>query len=238
MLRALNMQIRQLADAESVRQSTASNILMKKRAQKGLGGFVRWANGGAMLTKTEEEKLQEGKEEAVKIHREGVIWYLQTRLGEAGRYQAEMMEVRLSREVEKSKSILYKVRGDVGMIGGDWPADVGPGISAASGHSRGPSMGGPRGGYRNAGGVESEEGRHIEQQLSEEQLSLFAQENNDMLKQYEDTLDQVRYVKDYSYTKSFIEEILGLQSAHWWRFPNFKPLWHKIWPCNLPILIN
>lgn len=32
----------------------------------------------------------------------------------------------------------------------------------------------------------------VEQQLDPEQLQLFAQENQDMLKYYEDTLDQVR----------------------------------------------
>jgi hypothetical protein len=34
----------------------------------------------------------------------------------------------------------------------------------------------------------------IENQLDPEQLQLFAQENQDMLKQYEDQLDKVRYV--------------------------------------------
>ena len=33
-----------------------------------------------------------------------------------------------------------------------------------------------------------------EQELSQEQLQLFAQENQDMLRHYEDTLDQVRLV--------------------------------------------
>ena len=41
---------------------------------------------------------------------------------------------------------------------------------------------------------EDESRRDIEQQLSPEQLQLFARENQDMLKQYEDTLDQVRSV--------------------------------------------
>lgn len=37
------------------------------------------------------------------------------------------------------------------------------------------------------------ESQAVEQQLDPEQLQLFAQENQDMLKHYEDTLDQVRY---------------------------------------------
>ena len=43
--------------------------------------------------------------------------------------------------------------------------------------------------------MEEEDKRQIEQQLTPEQLQLFAKENQDMLKHYEDTLDQVRYVK-------------------------------------------
>ena len=33
-----------------------------------------------------------------------------------------------------------------------------------------------------------------EEELSDEQMQLFAQENQDMMKHYQDTLDQVRYV--------------------------------------------
>lgn len=42
--------------------------------------------------------------------------------------------------------------------------------------------------------VQDESSAAIEQQLDPEQLQLFAQENQDMLKQYEDQLDKVRYV--------------------------------------------
>jgi hypothetical protein len=87
-----------------------------------------------------------------------------------------MMEIRLMREVEKSKSVLYKTRASLPA------ADVD--------HSAGDSVD-----YRGKTSFNQDETSGvIEQQLDPEQLQLFAQENQDMLKQYEDQLDKVRYV--------------------------------------------
>lgn len=98
------------------------------------------------------------------------------------------MERRLEREVERGRSVLYKVRGSSG--GGD-------GLDMSGGGGEGPDgrMRDEKSAYRGGGGVnEDESRREIEQSLSPEQLQLFARENQDMLKQYEDTLDQVRSV--------------------------------------------
>ena len=96
------------------------------------------------------------------------------------------MQTRLEREVEKSKSALYKTKGIVGGVtmledtevpksnGGSYPAS-GDGSYA----SKSPAM-------------DASARERIEQTLSPEQLQLFEQENNDMLKHYEDTLDKVR----------------------------------------------
>lgn len=86
------------------------------------------------------------------------------------------------REVEKSKSVLYKTRATMpsndygGMNGGST-------ITGGSKDYRGKST-----------HTQDESSAAIEQQLDPEQLQLFAQENQDMLKQYEDQLDKVRYV--------------------------------------------
>ena len=59
----------------------------------------------------------------------------------------------------------------------------------------GSSAGGAMKDYRGTSvHAQDESSAAIEQQLDPEQLQLFAQENQDMLKQYEDQLDKVRYV--------------------------------------------
>lgn len=158
----------------------------KQRAKKGLGSLGRWAAGGGLTAKAPEEVEEEAKAEMLGMHREGVIWYLQQKLQVAMGLQREMMEVRISREVEKSKSVLYMVRGVVS--------------EAEKGDGRGFGGSGEVGGTV-AGRVAVEEERKgreregaVDYQLTEEQMQLFAQENQDMLKQYEDSLDQVRYV--------------------------------------------
>lgn len=169
-LRQLYSAVERISQVEQIRQDTQSQVALRKRAQGGLGGLGRWAAGGAITAKSIEEEELESRQKMLSAHREGVIWFLQRRLQEAGTLQGSMMETRIQREVEKSKSVLYKSRG------GSIPYDKNFG-----GDSLPDSHG--------AGGTNDERAR---QELSQEQLQLFAQENQDMLKQYEDTLDQVR----------------------------------------------
>lgn len=94
--------------------------------------------------------------------------------------QRSMMDRRLQREMERSKSVLYKSRGLKGVdVGLDAPIEVG-----------GKGMNG----YAGVGGVIEEEERRKkgEEGLSEEQVQMFREENEGMLRHYEDTLDQVR----------------------------------------------
>lgn len=160
-----------------MRQSADETIALRKRATKGLGALGRWAAGGAITAKSPEEELQEAKQNMVKIHRDGVIWYLSRKLEMVGGFQASMMEIRLEREREKSKSVLYKARGTIAPAMDDPSGGHGAGSGSRTG---------------NAGVLDETSGQQVEQQLSEEQLQLFAEENQDMLKHYEDTLDKVR----------------------------------------------
>jgi syntaxin 18 len=140
--------------------------------------------------KSEEERLNEARIKSTNVHRESVIWYLRRKLEECGELQRGMMETRLIREVEKSKSALYKVQVTTGMppkASGD-----ASGVSPISGTN---AIGGSRKEAEHKSALmDEQESKEIEKQLSPEQLQLFAQENQDMLKHYEDTLDQVRYV--------------------------------------------
>ena len=178
LLRELNRAIVGLQDVEQLRQQVQTTSAQKRRAKRGLGALGRWAAGGAITAKSPEEELEEARSNTLKAHRESIIWYLQRALEECGRFQTSMMEIRLMREVEKSKSVLYKARGTM------------PAMDEYSGSS---NSYGTAVDYRGkASQIPEEERASMEQQLDPEQLQLFAQENQDMLKYYEDHLDQVR----------------------------------------------
>lgn len=178
LLRELNRAVKGLSDAEQLRQEAERAISYKKRAKHGFGMVGRWAAGGAITAKSPQEELEEARADTVKRHRESIIWYLQMQLEECGRFQSSMMEIRLTREIEKSKSVLYKARGTM-------PSAEDRGNVNGTRHTAAD--------YKRKTAVEQDaESRAVEQQLDPEQLQLFAQENQDMLKHYEDTLDQVR----------------------------------------------
>jgi hypothetical protein len=187
-LRELNYAINTLRDAEQIRQTTQSQVALRKRAKQGLGALGRWAAGGAITAKSVEEELEEAKANTIKAHHESIIWSLQNQLEECGRFQSSMMEIRLMREVEKSKSVLYKTRvsgpstADYSGMNGDHSADGSVDYRGKTSHTHDESI------------------TVIENQLDPEQLQLFAQENQDMLKQYEDQLDKVRYAVLFSST--------------------------------------
>lgn len=185
-LRELNAGIRQLEDVEQLRKDTDARLAVKKRGRDIFRGLGQWAAGGAGApVRSPEEELEDARRETVNVHRESVIWYLRRKLEEAAELQRRMMEMRIEREVEKSKSVLYKTKGFKGFV--DDSSDfqhvngVGDqGASAGRGHTGKTAM------------MDDSDRKQIEQSLSPEQLQLFAEENNEMLKYYEDTLDQVR----------------------------------------------
>lgn len=167
LLRELNHAVTGLQETEQIRQQAENALAYKRRARQGLGALGRWAAGGAMTAKSPEEAEEEARANTLKAHRESIIWYLQRALEECSRFQGSMMEIRIMREVEKSKSMLYKARGT---------------MPALEKHQE------------DSYNAHEESGGAVEQQLDAEQLQLFAQENQELLKQYEDHLDQVRYV--------------------------------------------
>ncbi|KAL8848196.1 MAG: hypothetical protein Q9221_006765 [Calogaya cf. arnoldii] len=183
LLRSLHASIHQLEEAETLRQETARKIQAHKHSKRyGFGGAIgRWAAGDSNdLDKglTPEEQWEQVGRETLKAWRESVIWYLKKKLEEAGEVQRSMMDRRLQREVERSKSVLYKSRGPKGVdIGLEGPVAVG-------------GMNGYVGG--GAAMEEEERKRKGEEGLSEEQMQVFREENEGMLRHYEDTLDQVR----------------------------------------------
>ena len=178
MLRELNGYIRKLADAEKLRQNTETTITRKKYARLGLGALGSWAAGGGGHTKSFEEDLDEAKAKAINMHRESVLWYLGKKLEECGSLQASMMEKRIMREMEKNRSNLAKSRANPILDLGSF--DNGPGSSPT---------------YKTSGGLHLEtEQANPEDELTPEQIQLFEKENQDMLKHYQSTLNQVRYV--------------------------------------------
>lgn len=194
LLHTLAGSIQQLAAAESLRQDTERQLLARKRG----GALRRWANGdsgGSGGKRQGEEAAEDGRLRTTGAWRESVIWYLGRALEAAGELQRVMVEKRVEREVEKSRSVLYMSRGAGGGAASTASEEGAGNDFTAKGGMNGASKG--RNDYyaatkSKAGRLEEEDRREIERQLSPEQLQLFAEENQDMLKKYEDTLDQVR----------------------------------------------
>ena len=180
LLRDSSASLTQLASAESVRKETSAR---KVRNQYDKGVLGRWAAGGGVggAQKSPEQMVAEAELETLKLFRESVLWFLGRKLEDVGEVQREMMERRLERDLERGRSVLYKTKG--GGTNGHVPG----GDAATMNQKGGGGISGGRGAKLDEGGR-----REIEQQLSPEQLQLFASENQDMLKQYEDQLDQVR----------------------------------------------
>ncbi|KAG9231939.1 snare protein syntaxin-like protein 18/UFE1 [Amylocarpus encephaloides] len=201
LLRQLNAGIRNLADAEQIRQNTGLTVMRKKYARLGLGSLGKWATGGAGQTKSSEQTLEEARANAISGHRESVLWYLRQNLQQCGSLQASMMEKRILREVEKSKSLLANSEMTLPDFGISSNAPI-PG-SQYKGNM--PTH------------VEAEPLRP-EEQFSEEQIQMFEKQNQDMLKHYESQLDQVRTAEkslvEISELQTQLVNNLSVQSEH------------------------
>ena len=195
-LRDFNACIRALEDAEQLRQNTEA-ALIRKRMSRGLGVLGAWAAGDGARS---EQAVLEAAARQLGAHRESVIWYLRTRLQETARTQQNMMETRLTREMEKNRSVLAKARG---------PAlGVGPHDAANRGRVKPPPVGMPThtaaaapaaavGSLELVGlTMQEEEERRpaVVESLTDDQMLMFEKGNQDMLKYFESTLDKVRYV--------------------------------------------
>ncbi|KAL9942696.1 hypothetical protein ACHAQF_008437 [Verticillium nonalfalfae] len=188
MLRELNASIRALEEAETLRRQTEA-ALIRKKFVRGLGALGAWAAGDGALgasssSKTAEHAAAEARARDEGQHRDGVVWFLRQRLQLCGRTQQAMMETRLTREMEKSRSVLAKA-GPVAGLTGFYESRPSHGTKAPT-----------------TAGVarEEERGYRPAEDLTEEQIQMFEKGNQDMLQHYNSTLDKVRTAE-----KSLIE---------------------------------
>jgi hypothetical protein len=101
---------------------------------------------------------------------------------------------------EKEKSVLYKNAGSgKGRI-------VSSGVGSGSGSGSGQKSSNQPLSMPDAVGLSEVDSRQIEAQLSPEQLQLFAEENDYMLRHYEDTLGKVQYVFTFF---GFLFQVVG-----------------------------
>lgn len=181
MLRALNGSIRNLVDAEQVRHETAVTLINKKYG-RGLNLARAWAAGGGPSSKTAEHSIAQDRETTISTHRESILWFLRQRLQECVETQQNMMEIRISREMEKNRSVLAKARA--------------PELSSLrSTYENGSSADHkPMASSQAAASQDTTASHNPAEGLTQEQIQMFEQDNQEMLKHYESTLDQVRYV--------------------------------------------
>lgn len=195
LLRDVNSAIQNLADAEQLRQKTEATLAQRAHGKTGLRALGAWAAGRTNSSKTAVEELDDARMSAVNVHRGSILWYLRRQLEAVSGLQMNMMEARLVREMEKSKSVLYKSQGlaaaasdastlgSVDRRGGNGSTSGGPTSMRASSLAQ----------------LEDLEPSQIEQRLTSEQLQLLAEENQDILKHYQETLDQVRLVHSFQH---------------------------------------
>lgn len=174
--------ITRLSQAEKVRRQAEDVLVQKRRRKKGFGALGSWAAGGGPLEKSAEEKMEDSKMMTIAGSREGVIWYLQRGLEACGKVQSHMMEVRISREFGAKRMPKDNMAGaDISNI-------------AAIDRPKMDSASRPAGATADAAMLEEQEKNdRFMRELSPDQMQLFAEENKDLLKHYEDRLDQVRY---------------------------------------------
>ncbi|KAF9881640.1 hypothetical protein CkaCkLH20_00786 [Colletotrichum karsti] len=209
MLRELNASIRALDETEQLRRETETAVIRKKHA-RGLGALGAWAAGDvADASKTAEHLAAEARARDVVLHRDGVLWSLRQGLQLCGRTQQDMMEARLTREMEKNRSVLAKAGGGSAMpeLGGFYEtmrkeAAAKKGVAAGS------------------TGLPPDEGGAYDfrQDLTEEQIQMFEKGNQDMLQHYNSTLDKVRTAEkslmEISELQTLLVGNLATQSAH------------------------
>ncbi|CAG8342971.1 unnamed protein product [Penicillium nalgiovense] len=180
----------------SLRQETSSTLLHKKYGHSAAGALLwRWAGGNGALDNADESKSAEQvhAEELARSTatvRESVLWFLRRGLECAVSVQRRMVEKRIERVREKEKSVLYKV--GAGKPAGGAARKGSVSVSERTGASVGPVAGFDAFQAPEAAVLSEADTARIEAQLSPEQLQLFAEENDSMLRHYEDTLGKKR----------------------------------------------
>ncbi|TWU76565.1 hypothetical protein ED733_007892 [Metarhizium rileyi] len=202
MIRELNTSIRGLEDAEQLRRETESALIRKKYAS-GFSALSSWASGGSIASRSPEHAAAEAQAQQTDMHRDGIMWFLRQRLELCCRTQQDMMETRLTREVEKSRGMLSPPAGDFAPF-----PPVSKQAFMAAAIPEDPALAGDT----------STEAPTFSQGLTEEQLQMFEEGNQDMMQHYESTLDKVRTAEkslvEISELQSLLVNNLAMQSEH------------------------
>ncbi|KAG6013610.1 hypothetical protein E4U43_007201 [Claviceps pusilla] len=209
MIRELNASIRGLDDAEQLRRETESAVVRKKFAS-GLGALTSWASGdSASAGKTAEHLEAEAKGQQTGIHRDGVLWFLRQKLELCCRTQQDMMETRLNREIERTRGLLLPPAGDFA----DFPLTSERGPRASTSVSASDNNNHGHDDHQN-----NDNGASVTEGLTQEQIQMFEEDNQEMIKQYESTLEKVRVAErslvEISELQSLLVNNLAIQSAH------------------------
>jgi syntaxin 18 len=186
LLTTISSAVRQLSETAKLSSDLDASLAQQRRSKKGLGLLGRWAAGGGVESKSPEELEEEAAFETIKMHRDGVIWYLQRRLEIAAEKQRSMTEIRVQREVEKHRSILYKAKGlddGIGVSSGGYGSG-GESWNASTSSSVGVDM--DREEY------ERQQRQAMETMLTPEQVQMFEREQQDMVKQFNENLQKIR----------------------------------------------
>ncbi|KOS42289.1 hypothetical protein ACN38_g6823 [Penicillium nordicum] len=221
LLRDLATSIANLSSAESLRQETSSTLLHKKYGHSAAGALLwRWAGGGGALDsagaenegKSAEQMRAEESARSVATVRESVLWFLRRGLESAVGVQRRMVEKRIERVREKEKSVLYKVAAGKPAGGnGTGPRKGSVSVSDRTGAGAGVAGAGSFDATfqtPDAAVLSQADTARIEAQLSPEQLQLFAEENDSMLRHYEDTLGKVQNAEKSLLEISSLQETL------------------------------
>ncbi|KAJ5867281.1 Syntaxin [Penicillium chrysogenum] len=213
LLRDLATSIANLSSAESLRQETSSTLLHKKYGHSAAGALLwRWAGGGGALdasadeSKSAEHVCAEESARSTATVRESVLWFLRRGLECAVSVQRRMVEKRIERVREKEKSVLYKV--GAGKAAGSAGRKGSVSVSERTGGGVGPAVGFDAFQAPEAAVLSEADTARIEAQLSPEQLQLFAEENDSMLRHYEDTLGKVQNAEKSLLEISSLQETL------------------------------
>ncbi|OOQ82359.1 putative SNARE protein (Ufe1) [Penicillium brasilianum] len=211
LLRDLATSITNLSSAETLRQETSASILRKKYGHSAAGALLwRWAGGGSALDdatahdgKSAEQIEAEERAKTIAGVREGVLWFLRRELDGVAGVQRGMVEKRIERAREKEKSVLYKRAGAGAGAGKGGEVSTGGERASRTVDISASSMQAP-----DATVLSEAETARIEAQLSPEQLQLFAEENDTMLRHYEDTLGKVQNAEKSLLEISSLQETL------------------------------
>lgn len=186
MMRELNWSIEALDGAERVRHEAEAKAIQKKHGSS-LGALGSWAAGGAgaLSGKTPAQAEAEERAGEVKAHRDGVLWYLRQRLQACGQTQKAMMEARLAREIELNRSL----GSSQGLNMADFAEYKPAATSSKAGQSAAAAAAAAQESTATAGSGAGED-----QGLSQEQLQMFEEGNQDMMKYFESMHESVQYV--------------------------------------------